>query len=92
VDAYRQERAARLRRFGATLRALRIEKFGSQEAFALEANMNRVHIQYLESGKREPELATLLVLANALEVSLDQLAEGLAVPKERRKQVRGSTK
>jgi transcriptional regulator with XRE-family HTH domain len=84
VDAYRRERATRLKRFGATLRALRIEKFGSQEAFALEASMNRVHIQYLETGKREPELATLLILADALDVSLDQLAEGLAVPRERR--------
>jgi transcriptional regulator with XRE-family HTH domain len=84
VDAYRRERAARLKRFGATLRALRIEKFGSQEAFALEAHMNRVHVQYLETGKREPELATLLILADALGVSLDRLAEGLAAPRERR--------
>jgi transcriptional regulator with XRE-family HTH domain len=84
MDAYERERAARLKRFGATLRSLRRQKFGSQEAFALEANLNRVHIQYLETGKREPELATLLILAGALEVSLDELAKGLEVPKERR--------
>jgi transcriptional regulator with XRE-family HTH domain len=84
VDAYGEERAARLKLFGETLRALRRKTFGSQEAFALEAGMNRVHIQYLETGKREPELATLLILADALGVSLDELAEGLAVPKERR--------
>jgi transcriptional regulator with XRE-family HTH domain len=38
----------------------------------LEAGTNRVRIQYLETGKREPELATLLVLADALAVSLDE--------------------
>ena len=84
MDAHGRERAARLKRFGANLRALRQERFGSQEAFALKANMNRVHILYLETGKREPELATLLILADALGVSLDELAEGLPVPRERR--------
>ena len=38
--------------------------------------MNRVHTQYLETGKREPELATLLILADALGVLLDELAGG----------------
>jgi transcriptional regulator with XRE-family HTH domain len=88
VDAYANERAARLERFGQNVRELRAVKFPSQEAFALETNMNRVHIYYLETGKREAGLATLLILADALDVSVDRLMEGIAVPRERRSRAR----
>ena len=84
MGAYEDERDALRRRFGATLRELREETFPSQERFALEAKLNRVHVYYLENGRREPELSTLLILADTLEVSFDRLAEGLPVPKERR--------
>lgn len=84
MDAYRAERDALLKRFGATLRALRKAKFSSLEDFALEANLNRVYVYYLEQGKREPGLGTLMVLAETLGVSLDELVEGLDPPARRR--------
>jgi transcriptional regulator with XRE-family HTH domain len=88
VDPYGKERAARLKRFGQTLRDLREAKFPSQEAFALEAKMNRVHVHYLEQGKREPGLGTLMVLGKTLEVSLDELTAGLDAPTHRRPRAR----
>jgi transcriptional regulator with XRE-family HTH domain len=84
VDAYQSERSALLKDFGTTLRELREARFPSQEALAEAASLNRVHVTYLENGRREPSLATLLILADALGVSLDRLARNLPVPKERR--------
>ena len=82
--SYEAERNAMLKRFGATVRELREAKFPSQEAFALATKLGRSHVYLLETGQREPELATLLILAGALGVSLDRLAKGLAVPGKRR--------
>jgi transcriptional regulator with XRE-family HTH domain len=84
MGAYESEREELLKGFGRTLRELREAKFSSLEAFALAANLNRVHIHYWEAGERSPELATLLVLAATLDVSLDRLAEGLEAPVHRR--------
>jgi XRE family transcriptional regulator, regulator of sulfur utilization len=82
--SYESEREAMLEHFGATLRELREAKFPSQEAFAQAAKLARSHVYLLETGQREPELATLLILAGALEVPLDRLTAGLATPKRRR--------
>lgn len=73
-----------LKDFAATLRRLRETRFESQEAFADAASLHRTHVSFLERGGREPSLSTLLILADALGVSLDRLAQGLQVPKERR--------
>jgi transcriptional regulator with XRE-family HTH domain len=85
VASYETEREAMLKRFGRTLRELREAKFPSQEAFALAAKLDRSHIYRLETGQRAPELATLLILADALEVSIEGLVQGIEVPRERRK-------
>jgi transcriptional regulator with XRE-family HTH domain len=85
VSAYEQERAALLNQFAATLRELREASFPSKEAFAEAANLNRVHIGYLEQARREPSLATLLILSNTLKVPIDRLTRDLPTPKERRK-------
>jgi transcriptional regulator with XRE-family HTH domain len=93
VASYESEREAMLRRFGANLRELREARFPTQETFALKAKLSRAHVYLLESGQREPELATLLILVRTLEVSLERLLEGIPAPKKRRSdrgEVKGS--
>jgi transcriptional regulator with XRE-family HTH domain len=84
MDAYQAERAALLSDFAATLRELRKARFPSQEALADAASLHRTHVGYLEQGRREPSLSTLLILADTLGVTLDRLTQGLGVPKQRR--------
>jgi transcriptional regulator with XRE-family HTH domain len=84
MSAYEAERAELLERFAAGFRALREAEFPSQEAFAQAAKLHRTHVGYLEQGRREPTLSTLLILAETLEIPVERLFEGLAVPKERR--------
>ncbi len=84
MDAYEAERAELLKSFGKRLKALRAPKFANQEALADAANLHRTHIGFLEQGRREPSLSTLLILSQTLDVSVEKLIEGLAVPEERR--------
>ena len=84
MDAYDAERAKLLQEFARRLRELREQRFATQQALADAADLHRNQIGYLESGKREPSLSTLLILAQTLCVTLDDLAGGLVVPKERR--------
>ncbi len=83
-DAYTVERARLLKRFGENLRALRKRRNLAQEGLAEVANVHRNEIGVLERGQCAPNLLTLLVLADALEVPLGGLTEGVAVPRERR--------
>jgi transcriptional regulator with XRE-family HTH domain len=83
-DAYTVERARLLKAFGEQLRGLRKRRNLAQEGLAEIANVHRNEIGVLERGQCEPGLLTLLVLADALEVSLKGLAEGVPVPRERR--------
>lgn len=46
--------------------------------------MRRTHIGFLEQGRHEPSLSTLLILAATLKIPAHELIEGLEVPKERR--------
>jgi transcriptional regulator with XRE-family HTH domain len=86
VDAYEEERRELCRRFASSFRALREARFNSQEAFADAANLHRTHVGYLEQGRREPSLSTLLILADTLDVSIERLTDGLPTPRERRPQ------
>ena len=54
--------------FGITLRKLRNKNKLSLEALALEAEMARSHIYYLETGQKEPKLQTLYDLCDVLEI------------------------
>ncbi len=76
------ERARILQQFGAGLRELRGDF--TQEDVAFKANLHPTYIGNLERGEREPKLSVLLVLAETFEVSLDRLAQGLPVPRERK--------
>jgi transcriptional regulator with XRE-family HTH domain len=86
VDAYDAERKELCRLFATRFRPLREARFDSQEAFADAADLHRTHVGYLEQGRREPSLSTLLILADTLGVSIERLTGGLPVPKERRAQ------
>jgi transcriptional regulator with XRE-family HTH domain len=83
-DAHTAERARLLRAFGENLRTLRKRRNLAQERLAEVANLHRNEIGVLERGQGEPGLLTLLILADALEVTLKGLTEEVPVPRERR--------
>lgn len=64
-------------RFGRNLFRARRDAGLSQEALAGLCSLHRTEIGYLEGGKRVPRLDTLLKLATALEVPLDDFTEGI---------------
>jgi transcriptional regulator with XRE-family HTH domain len=59
--------------FGVVLRDLRRERSMSQEALALESQLDRTFISLLERGLRQPSLTTILQLAKPLGISPEQL-------------------
>lgn len=62
-----------LRDFGRHLKKLRAEKGFSTRKFAHEADISASTLGRLEAGESDPSLTTLLKIAEALKVSLDQL-------------------
>ena len=86
VDSYRAELAAFLQRFGANVRRARVEKDPpcSQEQLSYATRLHRTEIGRIEQGMVEPRLSTLVILADGLGVSVDDLLRGLGVPRERR--------
>jgi transcriptional regulator with XRE-family HTH domain len=85
-DAYAAELAGLQAALAANVRKLRREKLPelSQEAVASHAALHRTQWGSVEQGKRDPGFSTLLVIAEALGVTLNDLAEGIDAPKERR--------
>jgi transcriptional regulator with XRE-family HTH domain len=81
VAAYQAEMAQLLEDFAANLRRLRP---GSQGEFAEAAKLHRTEVGNLEGAKANPNLHTLLILADALELTLDELVDGLLVPQQRK--------
>lgn len=79
---YKAERKQLLKAFAANLVPLRGER--TQEEIAAKANLHPTSISYLERGEREPSMSTLLILAAAYGVSVDQILEGLPTPAERK--------
>lgn len=55
------------------IRELRKKKQITQERLALEANLNRAYIGYIERGERKPSVDTLAKLAKVLGVKLHEL-------------------
>ncbi len=70
--------------FGENLRGLRERRGLAQEGLAEVASVHRNEIGIVERGECEPGLLVLLILADALEVPLKGLTEGVPVPRERR--------
>jgi transcriptional regulator with XRE-family HTH domain len=52
--------------FGAVLRELRLNRGLSQEKLAFESGLDRTFISMLERGVRQPTLASIVALSNAL--------------------------
>jgi transcriptional regulator with XRE-family HTH domain len=61
--------------FGQVLRKRRKEAGLTQEQLAFEADLERVFISWLETGKRQPTFQTMLKLAAALGCKAAELVE-----------------
>lgn len=55
------------------IRELRKKKQITQERLALEANLNRAYVGYIERGERKPSVETLEKLAKVLRVKIHEL-------------------
>jgi transcriptional regulator with XRE-family HTH domain len=81
---YKEELNAYLEGFAANVRRLREERGLSQTDLYNLADLHRTTLGRIESAKVQPPLTTLVIIADALEVTLDDLIAGLPVPKERK--------
>jgi transcriptional regulator with XRE-family HTH domain len=63
--------------FGANLARLRKRADFSQEQLAVLASLHRTEISLLERGMRMPRIDSVIKLAGALEIPLDELIEGI---------------
>lgn len=66
-----------LQRFGARIRELRKEEGLSQEKLAELAELHRTYVSGVERGERNASLTSIARIANALNVSLSKLFEGV---------------
>lgn len=64
-------------RFAANLRRLREAADLSQEELAFRAAVHRTQVSLLENGHRMPRVFTLVCLAGALEVTPNDLLDGI---------------
>lgn len=60
--------------YGRALRQLRVEQGVSQERLAHIADLDRTYVSGIERGERNPSLANILKLTDALGVKLSELA------------------
>jgi XRE family transcriptional regulator, regulator of sulfur utilization len=63
--------------FGDNLRSSRNRARISQEELGFRTSLHRTEIGLLERGRREPKLNTVLKLAGALAVPLEELFKGI---------------
>lgn len=63
------------------LRFLRKQKHMSQLSLAMKLNTTQMTISRYETGKREPDLKTLILIADLFDVSIDYLLERTDNPK-----------
>ncbi|WP_457208576.1 helix-turn-helix domain-containing protein [Nocardioides sp. P5_C9_2] len=61
------------RAFGERVRASRVERGWTQEALAEHSGLDRSFIAQIESGSRNPSLATIARLAAGLQVNIADL-------------------
>jgi transcriptional regulator with XRE-family HTH domain len=81
---YSAERAAYLDGFAQNIRRIREASGLSQTDLYRQADLHRTQIGKVEGAKVEPRLMTLVIIADTLGVTLDDLVKGLPVPKERK--------
>ena len=65
-------------RFGENLARCRKRANLSQEELSVRASLHRTEISHLERGLRLPRVDTLVKLVGSLEISADELLDGLA--------------
>jgi len=63
----------RERAFGRVLREVRIERGLSQEQLGFESGYHRTYISFLERGRKNPTLSTVMDLAETLRVPAFEL-------------------
>lgn len=63
------------------LKLLRKQKHMSQLSLAMKLNTTQMSISRYETGKREPDLKTLILIADFFDVSIDYLLECTDNPK-----------
>jgi transcriptional regulator with XRE-family HTH domain len=80
-DRYEKERV--LRDFGRHVRRLRKEAGLTQETFAAHCFLRHDHVSDIERGQSGPSLLILLLLADAMHVSVSELIGGLPAPTHR---------
>ena len=66
-----------LKKFGDRVQSLRNQMGISQEKLAELAEMHRTYISGIERGERNVSLINIMRLANALNVSVSKLMEGI---------------
>lgn len=69
------------RGFFTRLKLLRKQKHMSQLSLAMKLNTTQMSISRYETGKREPDLKTLILIADFFDVSIDYLLERTDNPK-----------
>ena len=62
---------------GQKIKQIRNEKGLSQEKLALKAEIDRTYLAGVEQGKRNPSLKSLEKIVEALEISFQDLFEGI---------------
>ena len=83
-NVYNLERRQILTRFGRNVKGARTKAGLSQRTLARIAELHSTEISLIERGERAANVLTLLILAEALEVSLDDFVEGLSAPSTER--------
>jgi transcriptional regulator with XRE-family HTH domain len=66
---------AALRRLGARVRKLRLERDLSQESLAFDAGMHTNHLSSIERGEANPSFLVLVALAKVLRVTVGDIVE-----------------
>lgn len=61
--------------FGDQLKKLRNSQGISQEKLALNSGLHPTYISHLETGKKQPTLATIIQLSNSLNVNPKELLQ-----------------
>ena len=66
-----------LEKFGNRISELRKQKGISQEKFALKIGMDRAYYSSVENGKHSVSLEKISIIANGLEITLEELFKGV---------------
>ena len=67
------EKSASAKKLGSNIKKIRLAKNMSQGDLCRALQVDRAYMSNIENGKKNPTLATIERIANALEVSIDRL-------------------